>query len=319
MTNPVILYGTQSNGETLPVQVDATGRLVAEGLPGPEGQPGPPGPEGPPGSSLDLPPDPWEGALLGWLNGELSWIGTPPVPVPEGAFGPITNWEAESGLLEVEGGVPESVGNGVYVYQCDEQGNYWTDGWDVRHQWSDTFTSSNGFHNTRPKGGAFDGDVEQYAASNDSQGLLKFISPVPFPAGSVVELMGSPNGTKGMTGKINGGNTKTVAPGIVWTQMPYSPAELAEAFEITMVAEGSSSNSNWGGIRVDGKTLVDTTNSLSMRVNSVLDNALIGVPRGKADFTVGKFLKVPSQRVAPWVLYGSDPTSLIDHLRRTRD
>ena len=53
MTNPVVLYGTQSNGETLPVQVDAFGRLVAEGLPGPEGPggpQGPPGPEGPPGS-----------------------------------------------------------------------------------------------------------------------------------------------------------------------------------------------------------------------------------------------------------------------------
>jgi hypothetical protein len=32
MTNPVILLGTQSNGETLPVQVDATGRRVANGL-----------------------------------------------------------------------------------------------------------------------------------------------------------------------------------------------------------------------------------------------------------------------------------------------
>ena len=34
MTDPVVLYGTQSNGETLPVQVDDTGRLVAEGLQG---------------------------------------------------------------------------------------------------------------------------------------------------------------------------------------------------------------------------------------------------------------------------------------------
>lgn len=49
MTNPVVLYGTQSNGETLPVQVDATGRLVAEGLEGPPGPEGPEGPEGPPG------------------------------------------------------------------------------------------------------------------------------------------------------------------------------------------------------------------------------------------------------------------------------
>lgn len=49
MTDPVVLYGTQSNGDTLPVQVDATGRLVAEGLEGPQGPQGEQGPEGPPG------------------------------------------------------------------------------------------------------------------------------------------------------------------------------------------------------------------------------------------------------------------------------
>ena len=94
MTNPVVLLGTQSNGETLPVQVDATGRLVAEGLQGEQGEQGeqgiqgPPGPEGPPGSGgITLPPDPYEGALLGWLNGGLAWVGTPPVPIPEGVFG----------------------------------------------------------------------------------------------------------------------------------------------------------------------------------------------------------------------------------------
>ena len=70
MTDPVILYGTQSNGETLPVQVDATGRLVAEGLQGPEGPQGPPGTPG----TGELPPNPQEGQILGWENGALAWI-----------------------------------------------------------------------------------------------------------------------------------------------------------------------------------------------------------------------------------------------------
>lgn len=92
MTNPVILLGTQSNGETLPVQVDATGRLVAEGLPGEPGLQGPPGPEGPPGPKGDdggivLPPDPNEGEVLGWENGELSWISLVP-PTPTLVYGP---------------------------------------------------------------------------------------------------------------------------------------------------------------------------------------------------------------------------------------
>ena len=46
MTQPVVLYGTQSNGETLPVQVNEFGQLVAKPLAGTEGPPGPPGPPG---------------------------------------------------------------------------------------------------------------------------------------------------------------------------------------------------------------------------------------------------------------------------------
>ena len=50
-----ILFGTTSDGESLPVQVNASGQLVAVGMDGPqgpegpEGPPGPEGPEGPPG------------------------------------------------------------------------------------------------------------------------------------------------------------------------------------------------------------------------------------------------------------------------------
>ena len=48
-----ILYGTTATGETLPVQVNASGQLVAQGMDGaqgPEGPEGPPGKPGPPGA-----------------------------------------------------------------------------------------------------------------------------------------------------------------------------------------------------------------------------------------------------------------------------
>lgn len=86
MTEPVILYGTQSNGETLPVQVDATGRLVAEGLQGQQGDQGPKGdtgatgPEGPPGEGV---PTPYgeEGQMLTIVNGTPTWATyVPPEP-----------------------------------------------------------------------------------------------------------------------------------------------------------------------------------------------------------------------------------------------
>jgi len=72
-------------------------------------------------------------------------------------------------------------------------------------------------------------------------------------------------------------------------------------------------------IKVDGVLLVDSDLSLNMRINTVFDNNLLGLRNIEKDFTIGKYLYVPSQRVAPWVLYGNDPTSLINHLRQSRD
>ena len=79
MTNPVVLYGTQSNGETLPVQVDATGRLVAEGLQGPPGEPGQPGEPGPPGPN-ELLPYGEEGTVLTIVDGVPAWASPGPPP-----------------------------------------------------------------------------------------------------------------------------------------------------------------------------------------------------------------------------------------------
>ena len=103
MTNPVILLGTQSNGETLPVQVDDTGRLVAEGLPGEQGEKGDPftyedfTPEqleslqGPPGESGpdDLKPYGPENSYLVIQNGKPTWIADGSSPEPPGPTDPV--------------------------------------------------------------------------------------------------------------------------------------------------------------------------------------------------------------------------------------
>lgn len=86
-----ILYGTQSNGETLPVLVDQFGNLLAKGIqgdPGTPGQPGtpgepggegPPGPPGTPGEGVPLPYGP-DGTVLGIVDGQPAWINATPVP-----------------------------------------------------------------------------------------------------------------------------------------------------------------------------------------------------------------------------------------------
>jgi hypothetical protein len=90
-----ILYGTQSNGETLPVLVDQFGNLLAKGIEGQPGQPGqpgtpgepggegPPGPQGDPGEGVPLPYGP-DGAYLQIVDGVPAWAGvSPPGPEPE--------------------------------------------------------------------------------------------------------------------------------------------------------------------------------------------------------------------------------------------
>ena len=93
-----ILYGTTSEGESLPVQVNETGQLVAQGLRGEPGEPGgkgdkgDPGEPGPPGSPGEDGadgvgvPQPYgeEGSYLWIKDGEPAWTtGEDPAPEPE--------------------------------------------------------------------------------------------------------------------------------------------------------------------------------------------------------------------------------------------
>jgi len=90
-----ILYGTTADGDSLPVEVNEFGQLVAQGLQGQEGPPGPPG-------LPELPPDPFEGAILGWKDNTLSWLGGT-VPLPEGTYGPIIAYE--NGVLTLQSSI----------------------------------------------------------------------------------------------------------------------------------------------------------------------------------------------------------------------
>lgn len=106
-----ILYGTTSEGESLPVEVNEFGQLVAEGLTGQQGPPGPPG-------LPELPPDPFEGAILGWQDNTLAWLGGS-VPLPPGTFGPIISYA--DGVLTMADDV--NLLNGQSVFLSDAAGD----------------------------------------------------------------------------------------------------------------------------------------------------------------------------------------------------
>lgn len=105
-----ILFGTTADGETLPVEVNEFGQLIAEGLNGPPGPPGPPG-------IGQLPPDPFEGAILGWKDDTLSWLGAP-APLPANTYGPIVSYS--DGVLVLENSV--SLPYLTSIYLSDNEG-----------------------------------------------------------------------------------------------------------------------------------------------------------------------------------------------------
>jgi hypothetical protein len=315
MTDPVILLGTQSNGETLPVQVDDFGRLVAEGLQGSEGPEGPQGPQGPQGpEGISYPPDPYEGALLGWLNGGPAWVGSPPVPIPPDVFGPIVSYDQQNGLIEVSGAIPESIGNGVYVFQCNADGSLYTEGWNVEDEWVNRMSGNE--RADYPFANLFDGDEQNgFVPAPGGAATFTPIQPLPFQS---IDVWGYTDSSPGKL-EINGVDVTPqiiagTTPGTI-SKTPISgiPTPFTSMKNYSF---GNALNVLQAGIEINNLLLVNRSLSLNMRVNSVLNNTLFGVPNQTLkQFTPGKYLSITSQRVAPWVLYGNDPTSRIDHLR----
>ena len=304
-----ILFGTQSNGETLPVLVDQYGNLLAKGINGP------PGPAGPAGGTFALPPDPYEGALLGWLNDELAWIGTPPVPVPTDIFGPITAWDP-AGLLTVEGEIPEAVAGGVYIYQINEDGSIYVDGWNQSAIWSDAIISGTttvpGTSQPITLLKTFNGDLTDGdgLGGNDNNPPSIWTLPEPVNYTSKVELYIY----------ANKNNTSYYA-----NDRSFSAGDGFSGWATVLTGNGvlrniGVSNSNGSGfsnrriqinaVKVDGNLLVDggeypSAPNLNFRVESISGQSLVGTENRTNNFTIGKYLKVPEQNVARWLYDGN--------------
>ena len=319
MTDPVILLGTQSNGETLPVQVNQFGQLVAEGLQGP------PGPEGPSGTCPDLPPDPYEGALLGWLNGGLAWIGSEPVPIPPGSFGPIKSWDANTGIVGIQGAIPDTIGNGVYLRQIDEYGIPFCEDWIQSVDWATNVTATTEqFEDSisrifTPEVDINSSAFQYFTAAPYTMSTVTFDPPIdPDLVGTAFEkikvaVSAKPGGDR-LT--ING---TAYTSGYNDTEFTWIDINSFRLSEIQVRSEPGQYNVAIGGIMVDDQRLITPGLPITYRVNQVMGDSLLGNVTYPFNLTVGKLFQVVEQKVAPWVLYGNDPTSLIDHLRRTRD
>jgi hypothetical protein len=297
-----ILYGTTGDGTTLPVLVDQFGNLLAKGIDGPPGTPGQdgqPGPEGPPGADggdFPLPPDPYEGAVLGWLNNGLAWISAPPVPIPPGVFGPITGWNS-AGVLTVQGDIPLEIANGVYIYQCNIEGLIYVDGWNNSQVWSDlplTGTVDQAF----PIANVFNGSITNYQdGSRATSGSLTLdFSGLSVTVGDIT-LYVQQAGTANL--RVNGvAITQDLGDGV----QNYTVSVNGLLNNISWEYAGNNDYNYLLGVEVDGALLVDsgdypTAPNLNFLVQSVSGQTLTGTANRTDDFTIGKYLRVPEQNL----------------------
>ena len=282
--------------ELVPNDVEIDGNLQVNGdIVGSDGQPiG--------GGGIVLPPDPYEGAVLGWLNGGLAWVGTPPVEIPEGVFGPIIGWDPVAGTLTVDGDIPASIGNGVYVHQCDATGALSTSGWNIAEQWSAN-TTGTALNESSTFANAFNGSTAtadgNAFASED--GVYTCLLDVPVNASvTFYALNPQANSTHGIL--INDAVSLPSSEAYS-TPLMLSAVQLDNRLTSIQLKNEGVMGPYLQAVEVDGLVLVNTDQSLNLRVNNVVDQVLVGVPNQQhAGFTPGMYLKTLDQRVAPWLL-----------------
>jgi len=316
-----ILYGTQSNGETLPVLVDQFGNLLAKGIKGDTGDTGAEGPPGANGGDFPLPSDPYEGAFLGWLNGGLAWIGTPPVPIPDNVFGPITGWDP-GGAISVEGDIPATVAQGVYVYQCNADGSVYVDGWNNSRVWSAGGVAVDPSALQSPIKNMFNGynsdDLEGLTSIKKDYNVLAW--EVNYPAGVFTDgayiIIGPVSGE--MYYELTFDDASTVSSDDI-DVINVTPGDnsiynwMIPAYKSVVKITGTNTGSSSGNTKAhkwNGKYLIDggeypIAPNLNLRVTTVSGQNIIGAANRTDNFTIGKYLRIPQQQVARWLYDGN--------------
>ena len=230
-----ILFGTTADGETLPVEVNEFGQLVAEGLNGPPGPPGPPG-------VGELPADPFEGAVLGWKDSALAWLGQT-VPLPDNVFGPIISYE--NGLIVVEGTISLPFSTQLYMSGRDGGVAYFnyqsapivsSAPLSIGGEWSGGVGGACIDNNSPPKN-MFNGQAKSNPSCRAREGCSGYIDltlGTALPCNSVRVYMLARAGTTSPDGLlINGRNTENVdANGNNWGWITVSsPDNWAGGFQ----------------------------------------------------------------------------------------
>ena len=280
-----ILYGTTADGESLPVEVNEFGQLIAQGLQGQAGPPGQPGPPGPPGVG-ELPPDPYEGAVLGWKDNQLSWIGGS-VPLPEGTYGPILDYS--DGALALE--TPVDLPYLTSIFLSDALGN--------RYSYTPVTSQISAVENT------YVGDLYFSDTAYGTNGPGTIAATKDFAGISMAPWFNPALDDIAKTGSDNSGNAGILVTDTGptnYVELNWSVAEIGDTFEIVW---GGISNSS--SVIVNGDIAESGTTYTSLTGKPDLPKSVFTVT---ATATSGSF-RLTSTAGYVFVYYVTPPASLL--------
>ena len=253
-------------------------------------------------SPIELPHDPYEGALLGWQDGQLAWMGES-VLLPAGTYGPFKYIEGNEQL-----DIPQDASglvNGQQIFMSDSTGlkvsqTYETDtitsvapAVNQTAIWSDTLTTSSEFGVGIPKTALFDGDFSTgiFIGPESTTGSwdATFATSIPCSALEIYISDAQPNATG--TVSVNGGAGVPGLSSAGWMTLDAPSSGTLTSIKMTRTASSGGANGyHYGAVKVNGLLLVNT----DITAPSDLDTILTFPTSNNFDkFKVGDLVQEP--------------------------
>jgi hypothetical protein len=252
-----ILYGTTADGDSLPVEVNEFGQLIAQGLQGQEGPPGPPG-------VGELPPDPFEGAILGWKDNTLSWLGGV-APLPEGTYGPILSYENGVLTLEEDVSLPylasiylSDVSGGVVVWSALSApiSSVLDASFNKSQVWTNGVSPSAGDFSFPPTGG-FDGNIGSYSQTKGNNVTVEYTWD-PVLIADNITINPSPDTTCSCTVYFEDSSSQAYTTAEFQAIGGVIPAAGKYCIGFRMAGQSSGGRTYLSDVKIDGLILVNT-------------------------------------------------------------
>jgi hypothetical protein len=197
-------------------------------------------------------------------------------------------------VITVEGDIPSQIANGVYVYQCNQDGTIYADGWNNSQNWTSLTTATNLYSGYEVKW-LFDPFVpDALLGTSGSSLILNWAGTINGEVEVTFNTAGFPGDAKF---KDNNGSEQNIS-------LPANTNGIVKNLGNINLTELKAPHPSGGNavvvasIKLNGLILVDSGEypsapNLNFLVQSVSGQTLTGTANATNNFIIGKYLRVP--------------------------